>query len=168
MPLSPLFTTNRLAQYIPGWFHVLCLMTGMVAEAVGVITGVIIQGHFVQKHRTAGTCDKGQDLSNHTTLSTDSLINQVLSLSHLSLSLSPFVFPLDIAKLTIYTVLLYCHFIWCLCFCTVSNQNVGIFSQITSYRDASMTIISIYIICILVCVLGTKEQKGRYQTKSEI
>ncbi|XP_078337086.1 sodium-dependent lysophosphatidylcholine symporter 1-like [Crassostrea virginica] len=86
----------------------------MVAEAVGVITGVIIQDHFVQKHRTAGTCDKGHDLSNHTTLSTDSLIN-----------------------------------------------------QITSYRDASMTIISIYIICILVCVLGTKEQKVKPVSSEE-
>lgn len=34
--------------------------------------------------------------------------------------------------------------------------------QIGSYHDASVTIICIYVICILICFYGTKEQKGKY------
>ncbi|XP_062571621.1 sodium-dependent lysophosphatidylcholine symporter 1-A-like [Saccostrea cucullata] len=78
----------------------------MVAEAIGVMTGVIIQGHYIKKHRTAGACNK------------------------LSGSLNS----------------------------TVSTNN-NLIEQINSYHDASVTIVSLYIACILVCFYGTKEHK---------
>ncbi|XP_065934133.1 sodium-dependent lysophosphatidylcholine symporter 1-A isoform X2 [Magallana gigas] len=86
----------------------------MVAEAIGVMTGVIIQGHFIKKHRTAGSCEKGSSSSNQSSPSGDNIIN-----------------------------------------------------QIGSYHDASVTIICIYVICILICFYGTKEQKVNHMAPED-
>ncbi|XP_048742361.2 sodium-dependent lysophosphatidylcholine symporter 1-like [Ostrea edulis] len=86
----------------------------MVAEAIGVMMGVIIQGHFIKKHRTAGVCNKASKSLNITMTTKDNLIH-----------------------------------------------------QISSYHDASVTIVSIYVICILVCFCGTKEQRVKQVSPGE-
>lgn len=86
----------------------------MVAEAIGVMTGVIIQGHFIKKYRTAGSCDKGSASLNQSSPSSEHINN-----------------------------------------------------QIGSYHDASVTIICIYVICVLICFYGTKEQKVNHMASED-